>query len=105
MQTHEENNEQYYDYGILEVPEAGVAVSPPYGEKTSDSCQFVDAWIGECGEETVNGGNFCEEHNNQVCGVDGCDNQATGTCPVTFGIVCDVPLCYEHEHKDHKSMV
>lgn len=61
------------------------------------SCKFNKAWIGKCGEETVEGKDYCEEHLGIECS--SCGKQATHSCSETFQFVCGAPLCDDCEHK------
>ena len=68
--------------------------------KEDSGCKFIKSWIGPCKKETVNGTDYCEEHEGLQCF---CGNQATYDCMETVGaFVCGMNLCPECE-KDHTS--
>lgn len=64
------------------------------------SCQFIKSWIGQCKKETINGTDYCKEHEGVKCF---CGKQATYDCAETVGsFTCGMNLCPECE-KDHVS--
>jgi len=62
------------------------------------SCKFTIAWVGECGNETIEGEDFCTEHFGLKCS--SCGTQATHSCSETIGaFVCGALLCNDCEHR------
>ena len=60
-------------------------------------CKFVLAYIGKCGEKTLNNQDFCKEHLNLKC-VE-CDSQSVTQCSATFASgICGYPICEKHGH-------
>lgn len=53
-------------------------------------CLFIEPWIGQCKENTVNG-LCCEKHAKEKCQV--CGDQAATRCQASRGLMCGVPLC------------
>lgn len=59
-------------------------------------CEFSVAWVGACGQRTVNGREYCRVHLEKKCF--SCDKQATRDCDHTSQFVCGMPMCDEHRH-------
>lgn len=57
-------------------------------------CKFDRAWVGICGEPTIENSDFCEYHSKQKCW---CGAQATHECEVASTFVCGARLCPEHD--------
>jgi hypothetical protein len=62
-----------------------------------DKCCFDLAWIGKCGQETLDGKELCPRHEKEKCAA--CGAQATHQCDETMGLVCGAPLCRDCEHE------
>ena len=68
--------------------------------KEHNGCKFIKAWIGTCEKETINGTDYCKEHEGIKCL---CGHQATYDCAETVGaFVCGMYLCPRCE-KNHMS--
>jgi len=58
-------------------------------------CKFTKAWVGECGEPTEQGSEFCAHHRGMKCSNPGCENQAIAECSAAVSLVCGAPYCEE----------
>lgn len=69
-------------------------------EDLTGKCLYDVAWVGKCKKETVDGSNYCAEHDNKKCRL--CGKQAHLSCASTMmGFVCGLTLCNDCE-QDHK---
>jgi len=58
-------------------------------------CKWTKAWVGRCNQPTVDGSEFCAEH-QKACS--SCGAPATHDCDETGQFVCGAPICGECEH-------
>jgi hypothetical protein len=57
-----------------------------------NGCKYIKCYASSnCGDDTVNGSDFCLEHINKECV--SCKEQATYECCHTGQFVCGAPLC------------